>query len=57
MVGGAIVHKTNVMTTAIMAYTNMGQFQNAMALGIVLIMLALVLTTIVSLVQKEGSLS
>lgn len=53
MVGGAIVHKTNVMTTAIMAYTNMGQFQNAMALGIVLILLALVLTTVVSLMQKE----
>ena len=53
MVGGAIVHKTNIMTTAIMAYTNMGQFQNAMALGIVLILLALVLTTVVSLMQKE----
>lgn len=53
MVGGAIVHKTNVMTTAIMAYTNMGQFQNALALGIVLILLALVLTTVVSLLQKE----
>lgn len=56
MVGGAIVHKTNVMTTAIMAYTNMGQFQNAMALGIVLFLLALVLTTIVSLMQKEVKL-
>lgn len=53
MVGGAIVHKTNIMTTAIMAYTNMGQFQNAMALGIVLILLALILTTVVSLLQKE----
>ena len=53
MVGGAIVHKTNIMTTAIMAYTNMGQFQNGMALGIVLILLALVLTTVVSLLQKE----
>ena len=53
MVGGAIVHKTNIMTTAIMAYTNMGQFQNAMALGIVLILLALVLTSAVSLMQKE----
>ena len=41
------------MTTAIMAYTNMGQFQNGMALGIVLILLALVLTTVVSLLQKE----
>ena len=53
MVGGAIVHKTNIMTPAIMAYTNMGQFQNDMALGIVLILLALVLTTVVSLLQKE----
>ena len=35
MVGGAIAWKTNVMTTAIMQYTNMGKFTLGIALGII----------------------
>lgn len=43
MVGGAIAFKTNVMTTAIMNYTNMGNFRMAMALGIILLTVSLIL--------------
>jgi len=42
MVGGAIAFKTNVMTTAIMQYTNMGSFTEALALGILLLGISLV---------------
>lgn len=59
MVGGAIIFKTNVMTTAIMNYTNMGDFNMAMALGIILLFLSLVLNVMVSVLQNlsEGSAS
>ncbi len=36
MVGGAIAWKTNVMTTAIMMYTNRGSFTLGIALGLIL---------------------
>ena len=51
MVGGAISYKTNVMTTAIMNYTNMGSFKTALALGILLLGLSLLLNIAVSLMQ------
>lgn len=47
MVGGAIMFKTNVMTTAIMNYTSKGDFTTAIALGIILMLLALVLNVAV----------
>ena len=53
MVGGAIVFKTNVMTTAIMNYTNMGNFNMAMALGIVLLFLSFLINVIVSIIQGK----
>ena len=53
MVGGAIVFKTNVMTTAIMNYTNMGDFNMAMALGIVLLFISLVVNVIATIMQME----
>ena len=43
MVGGAIAYKSNVMTTAIMNYTNMGAFTSALALGIILLAVSLLL--------------
>ena len=55
MVGGAIIFKTNVMTTAIMNYTNMGDFNMAMALGIILLFLSFVLNIIVSILQNINS--
>lgn len=51
MVGGAIAYKTNVMTTAIMNYTNMGDFATALALGIILFLLSLVINIAVSVMQ------
>ena len=51
MVGGAIIFKTNVMTTAIMNYTNMGDFNMAMALGIVLLMLSFLVNIIATIMQ------
>lgn len=51
IVGGAIMFKTNVMTTAIMNYTSMGNFKTALALGIVLLIISLVLNGIAALIQ------
>lgn len=51
MVGGAIAFKTNVMTTAIMNYTNMGAFTTALALGIILLAISLVLNAGVALLH------
>ncbi|MDO5563887.1 MAG: ABC transporter permease [Eubacteriales bacterium] len=51
MVGGAIIFKTNVMTTAIMNYTNMGNFNMAMALGIILLLFSFVVNIIATLLQ------
>lgn len=51
MVGGAIAYKTNVMTTAIMNYTNMGDFTLGVALGIILLGMSLALNLTVSLIQ------
>lgn len=43
MVGGAIAYKTNVVTTAIMMYTNRGDFTLGVALGLILLAMALAL--------------
>lgn len=51
MVGGAIMFKTNVMTTAIMNFTNMGNFTTALALGIILFVISLMLNAAVTLLQ------
>ena len=53
MVGGAIVFKTNVMTTAIMNYTNMGDFNMAMALGIVLLIISWIVNIVATIMQME----
>lgn len=53
MVGGAIAFKTDVMTTAIMNYTNMGDFNFAMALGIVLMLISLVVNVAANLLQQR----
>ena len=52
MVGGAIIFKTNVMTTAIMNYTNMGDFNMSMALGIILMLISLVINIVANLLQS-----
>ena len=51
MVGGAIAWKTNVMTTAIMQYTNRGNFSLGIALGIILLGVSLIVNALFSLMQ------
>lgn len=53
MVGGAIMYKTNVMTTAIMNYTNMGNFEMALALGTVLLVVSFVINLFFNLMIKK----
>lgn len=55
MVGGAIAWKTNVMTTAIMQYTNRGDFSLGIALGMILLALSLLVNIAISLLQKGVS--
>jgi tungstate transport system permease protein len=52
MVGGAIAWKTNVMTTAIMQYTNRGNFTLGIALGLILMALSLLVNVALSLMQR-----
>ena len=55
MVGGAIAWKTNVMTTAIMQYTNRGNFTLGIALGIILLTISLIVNVGISLLQRRLS--
>ncbi len=55
MVGGAIAWKTNVMTTAIMQYTNRGDFSLGIALGIILFAVSLAVNVVISLLQRRLS--
>lgn len=53
IVGGNIQWKTRVMTTAIMLETNKGNFEFALALGIVLLIISFGVNIIASLLSKE----
>lgn len=53
MVGGAIAYKTNVMTTAIMMYTNRGDFKMAIALGLILVGLFFLINIVAHLLQTK----
>lgn len=55
MVGGAIAWKTNVMTTAIMQYTNRGSFSLGIALGMILLALSLMVNIVISGLQRRLS--
>ena len=55
MVGGAIAWKTNVMTTAIMQYTNRGNFSLGIALGMILLAVSLVVNIVISWLQRRLS--
>jgi len=55
MVGGAISWKTNVMTTAIMQYTNRGNFSLGIALGMILLAASLIVNVVISLLQRRLS--
>ena len=51
IVGGNIEHYTRVMTTAITLQTRMGNLEYAMALGIILIFITMIINTIVYLLS------
>lgn len=53
LVGGNIQWKTRVMTTAILLETNKGNFSFALALGLILLILALVVNILASLLVRE----
>ena len=55
MVGGAIAWKTNVMTTAIMQYTNRGSFTLGIALGLILLTLSLLVNIVLTIMQRRLS--
>ncbi len=57
MVGGNILGYTRNITTAIALETSKGEFAQGIALGIVLLVLALVLTTFLSYVQGKQELN
>ncbi len=55
MVGGGIAWKTNMMTTAIMQYTNQGKFSLGIALGMILIFLSFIVNAVMTLLQRRVS--
>jgi tungstate transport system permease protein len=55
IVGGNIQDKTRVMTTAIMLETNKGNFDYAIALGVVLLLLSLVVNSIAPILQERNN--
>ncbi|MBC7261946.1 MAG: tungstate transporter permease, partial [Chloroflexi bacterium] len=55
MVGGNILGYTRALTTAIMLYTNTGEFALAIALGIILMLLAFGVNLTLTVIQvKHG---
>jgi len=56
IVGGNIAGYTRVMTTTIALETDKGNFELALALGIILLMLSLVINMALYLVQRKGVL-
>jgi tungstate transport system permease protein len=54
MVGGNLEGETRVLTTAILMYTQMGEFELAAALGAMLLGLMLILAGVLTAVQQGG---
>lgn len=55
LVGGNIDHKTRVMTTYIVLQTGMGNFDRAIAVGIVLLLIFFIINTIISKLSRENT--
>lgn len=53
LVGGNVQFKTRVMTTAIMLETNKGNFEFAIALGIILLLLAFIVNSVAYAMQEK----
>lgn len=56
IVGGNIAGYTRVMTTTIALETDKGNFELALALGIILLMISLIINMILYLIQRKGAL-
>jgi tungstate transport system permease protein len=54
MVGGNIRYQTRVMTTAIALHKGMGEFQTALALGIILLILSFCVNALLELLRNIG---
>jgi tungstate transport system permease protein len=54
MVGGNIRHQTRVLTTAIVLETNKGEFTNAIALGILLLLITFLINFALTWIQQHG---
>jgi tungstate transport system permease protein len=54
MVGGNLEGETRVLTTAIMMYTQMGEFENALGLAAILVGLMLIVAGLLTAVQQSG---
>lgn len=54
MVGGNIRYQTRVMTTAIALQKGMGEFQTALALGIILLVIAFLINGIIEIIRNHG---
>src|SRR5208337_483915 len=57
IVGGNIAGYTRVMTTTIALETDKGNFELALALGIILLALSLLINSMLHVVQKKGAVS
>jgi tungstate transport system permease protein len=55
MVGGNIRHQTRVLTTAIVLETSKGNFQNAIALSVLLLILAYMVNLGLTIIQQRGT--
>ena len=55
LVGGNVLHKTRVMTTAIMYETNQGHFGYAVALGIALLTVSFIINSLALTLQERTS--
>lgn len=53
IVGGNILHKTRVMTTTIALNYNTGQFEYAVALGIILLLIAVIVNCVAAILQAR----
>ncbi len=55
MVGGNIRHQTRVLTTAIVLETNKGEFESAIALGILLLLITFLINFALTWIQQQGA--
>ena len=54
MVGGNIRHQTRVLTTAIVLETNKGEFERAIALGVLLLIITFLINYALTWIQQRG---